>query len=150
MMREQGIFKEITEDALVYSLVIIAQLSLLVRKKNTKNWGKLGEQNCLSNCWCTRRSTILTRLLAREHFIEQKSGIWYVVRFWIRHSLNQNKDAFHCCFRSNNSTSMKDGSLEANISCHYIHIFFCRAEKSEVSVSVLYQMHYGTFLRRTL
>lgn len=124
MMREQGMFKAITEYALLYSLVITAKFDLFARKKNTKNWGKLREQNCLSKCWRPRRSSILTRLLARENFIEQKSGIWYVVGVWIQHSLNQNKDAFHCCFRSNNNKSMKDGSFEANISCHYIRIFF--------------------------
>lgn len=43
---------------------------------------------------------------------------------WILHSLNQNKDIVHCFFRSDNNKFMKDGSLEANISCHYIHIFF--------------------------
>jgi hypothetical protein len=40
------------------------------------------------------------------------------------HSLHHNKDAFHCCFFSNNNKLIKNGSLEANISCHYINIFY--------------------------
>jgi hypothetical protein len=42
-IRELGKFRATAEDTLLYSLVIIVKLNLFVRKKNTKNWGKLPE-----------------------------------------------------------------------------------------------------------
>jgi hypothetical protein len=47
-MRELGVFKAVTDDALLFSLEIIAKLSLFVREKKTRKTGASYEKRTVS------------------------------------------------------------------------------------------------------